>query len=132
MEGSWSGGSSLSVSKDKSDEGLVLGDWKRLEVQLTVPDDYTTGSGNDDLRVRLYVTAGIGYFDDLRVQPLDSKVEGMVYDHRTGWLTHSLNNDNVGAMYEYDPMGRAIRVYSETEEGFIKQVEVVENFGRNN
>ena len=132
LEGSWSGGSSLSVSKDKSDEGLVLGDWKRLEVQLTVPDDYTTGSGNDDLRVRLYVTAGIGYFDDLRVQPLDSKVEGMVYDHRTGWLTHSLNNDNVGAMYEYDPMGRAIRVYSETEEGFIKQVEVVENFGRNN
>lgn len=133
LEGTWTGGTSLSVKKERNDDGLVLGEWKRLEVQLTVPEDYqNNGSGNNDLRVRLYADAGVGYFDDMRVQPLDSRVEAMVFDKRTGWMTYSLNNDNVAIAYKYDPMGGVSKIYAETEDGFTKQLEIVENFGRDN
>ncbi len=71
------------------------------------------------------------YFDDFRFQPLDGGLTGYVYDTHTGELTYILDNNNLFTRYEYDAVGRLVRVYKETfQYGVSKISETKYNYAR--
>ncbi len=91
-------------SVDQNSPTDQFGDWVLLTVDFAVPAFANVGDGviimvhndNDEAVV----------FDDFRVQPIDSTVNGFNYDHETLKITGTLDPFNIGATYEFDEMGR--------------------------
>ncbi len=84
--------------------------WYLLE--MTVPANVISGTGN------LVVgctnnSSGTVYFDDFRFQPTSASATAYVYDNSTGELTYVINNNNLFTRYQYDAIGRLVRVYKE-------------------
>lgn len=53
------------------------------------------------------------YFDDFRVHPLDASMTSYVYDPVSDEVSYILDNKNLYTHYEYDAMGRVIRITRE-------------------
>jgi hypothetical protein len=53
------------------------------------------------------------YADDMRFQPLNAATNAYVYSSKSGELTHILDNNNLFTRYEYDELGRLVRLYKE-------------------
>jgi hypothetical protein len=53
------------------------------------------------------------YFDDFRFQPVTASATAYVYDKLTGELSYILNNKDIYTRYQYDAIGRLLRVYKE-------------------
>jgi YD repeat-containing protein len=82
--------------------------WYLLE--LSIPAAQVTG----DLKIYCYNMASTPvYFDDFRFQPTAAVTTAYVYDNLTGELTHILDNNNLFTRYQYDAIGRLVRVYKE-------------------
>jgi hypothetical protein len=84
--------------------------WCLLE--MTIPSTAISGSGN------LVVgctngSAGTVYFDDFRFQPTSASITAYVYDIATGELTYIIGNNNLFTRYQYDSIGRLVRIYKE-------------------
>ena len=111
------------VSTSMSDPGaLQVGDWIRLDVQITVPVDYTTSSTDQGLTVRIDNSAGSApaYFDDLLFYPVDGSFSGAVWDERSGRMTDAIGPEGFLTRYTYAADGSVILVEQETENGFSK------------
>ncbi|MDB5089165.1 MAG: hypothetical protein JWR09_3159 [Mucilaginibacter sp.] len=72
------------------------------------------------------------YFDDFRFQPTAAAAIAYVYDKKTGELTHVIGDNNLFIRYQYDAIGRLVRVYKEViGKQFAPIVEgIAYNFGK--
>lgn len=62
--------------------------------------------------------SGQRFVDDFRVHPLDAPMQSFVYDHHTGEVIATLNEENIATKFVYDAAGRVIETWQETEDGF--------------
>ncbi len=76
------------------------------------------------LEIKLSTGNSTTFFDDLRIQPLQSIMNTFVYDPETLRLAASLDENNFATFYEYDGEGELIRTKKETEKGIITLQEV--------
>jgi hypothetical protein len=83
--------------------------WYLLEIDI---DPGTSNSGNIYVGVRNNSSRGT-YFDDFRVHPLDCAMSSFIYDQLSNELTYVLGTNNFYTRYEYDKVGRLIRVSRE-------------------
>ena len=100
---------------------------------MTVPGSAISGTGN------LVVgctngSVGTLYFDDFRFQPTTAATTAYVYDSQTGELTYILGNNNLYTRFQYDAIGRLVRVRKEVlGKANIPLVKAVSyNYGRSN
>ncbi len=68
------------------------------------------------------------WFDDIRIQPVQSRMNAYVYDPENLALKAILNESNYATFFEYDHEGKLIRKKVETEQG-IKTIQEV-NFAK--
>lgn len=103
----------VSVSKNSS-TGIQIGDWIQLNLDVEIPDNYTSPA-DDDYTVISMVggTSGTSYFDDFSFRCADCSLSANIVDRETGFVTSSINNNNFASFYEYDNGGRLLREYIE-------------------
>jgi len=135
LNGQYNGGTTINdvQSVDKTDAVYTAGDWKLLQVNLTVPEDYVSSGGtNNDLRVYIENNSSTtnAWFDDLRFQPVDAQVSYIVYDKKRGLVTHALDNENFFSRNVYDNGGRVIETWIEQENGQKKTSSNTYHFAR--
>ncbi len=122
-------GSASTLSSASNSSALTTihaGEWDLIKVEIEVPPSYIPSGGPlgvNGLRLRIE-TFGFGnadcFIDDMRLQPVNSNVNGYVYDERTTLMTASLDNENFATFYTYDAAGRLIKVEKETALGIKK------------
>ncbi len=61
------------------------------------------------------------YVDDIKMQPMDARMAGYVYDPNTLLLITQFSDQHFGTYYQYNAEGKLTRVFMETEKG-IKTV----------
>jgi hypothetical protein len=124
----YAGGTPVTMRRDDA-KGIVIGNWIQLNVDITVP--YTAAT-NDLLVVSLNPGSGsTSYFDDMRLQSTDAVVTSSVYDHKTGWLTATLDANNFATKYVRDAGGKVFEVWQEIQgSGFKKVKKYSYNYGR--
>lgn len=121
---------SSSYSADESDAVLTVGDWQLLNLDVYIPADYASDTA-PDFEVTLEAgVAAAGYFDDLRVHPVDASITSYIYDETRGLVLFSLDGDNIYTRYEYDASGSVIATYQETTLGEKKVSAVNYGFAR--
>jgi hypothetical protein len=59
------------------------------------------------------------YFDDIRVQPVNSGMKTYVYDWYTFNLMAEMDNNNYATFYNYSNEGKLVQVKQETEKGIV-------------
>ena len=94
----------LNVSRAIVEETVKAGNWVQLNFEFTlgVTTDVYTQS-----------TSGTVLMDDFRVHPIESSVNSYVYDQNTDELTFTLSANNLATKYEYDAVGRLVKMYEE-------------------
>ncbi len=98
------------------------GHWKLFEAKVT-PDKWVSSS-KTSFGAEIIFSASSSmsvYMDDLRMQPIDSKMSAYVYDPNTLRLVAQFDDQHFGTFYQYNKEGKLMRIQSETEEG-IKTV----------
>jgi hypothetical protein len=93
--------------------GLIIDGWQRIEDEIVIPD---TATG---IEIKLEVTQGDAYFDDIRFFPYDGSMMSYVYDPQNLRLMAQLDERNFATLYEYDEEGKLVRVKKETEKGVM-------------
>lgn len=96
--------------------GELVEGWQKIEANFTVPVD----AENIGIRInsgKVNGAAEFAYFDDIRIQPLKSKMTCYVYDPRNYKLRATLDDDNFALVYRYDEAGNLYLVQKETVEG---------------
>jgi hypothetical protein len=116
-------------ASDKSSATITVGDWSQMIVEITVP---SSPSNNDELKMYLTGgTTGVSYFDDLRLQPVESNVTATVYDSRTNRVMATLDGNNFATIYKYDAGGRVIEIWQEIDGVGLKRLKKFQyNFAR--
>ena len=107
------------------------GGWYLLN--LNIP--YSTLNATSTLTIGCRNTGtGKLYFDDFRFQPLNAGTKAYVYDRKSGELTYALDQNNLYTKYEYDGVGRLVRIYREKigKESIPLMREHIYNFGKSN
>lgn len=85
----------------------VSGDWVLINLEITV-------SGGSTVKVFAQNDGTAPVFvDDFRFQPKNGTSSALVYDPKTGELTHTLDQNNLFTRYEYNAMGQVIATYRE-------------------
>jgi len=114
------GGSAINdlQAVEKANAVYTAGDWKLMQLNITVPDDYVSGTTG---KLMVYVentsSSSKAWFDDLRFQPIDAQVTALIYDKKRGLVTHALDNENFFSRNVYDSGGRVIETWIEQENG---------------
>jgi hypothetical protein len=96
--------------------GELVEGWQKIEANFTVPVD----AENIGIRInsgKVNGAAEFAYFDDIRIQPLKSKMTCYVYDPSNYKLRATLDDDNFALVYRYDEAGNLYLVQKETVEG---------------
>lgn len=112
---------SASLSYTYTPEGQIVDGWQRIEGIVEVP------VGSTDFTLKLQVSSGTAFFDDVRVFPFDGSMMSYVYDPVTLRLSAELDERNYAKFYEYDEEGKLIRIKKETEKGVMTIQENREN-----
>lgn len=108
------------------------GEWTLYEATITADKwaDYgssTSTVSNYGLQVYLETNNVYGtpeiYVDDIRVQPLNAKMNSYVYDPATFKVVASFDDQNFGLYYQYNDEGQLIRKQKETVKGMKTLVE---------
>lgn len=126
----------VSISNtDKNFKKSGAGLWHRLE--LTIPPGVAQNGDKIIIGCKRKTMAAdqthAVYFDDFRVQPLQSDMSTYVYDVY-GRVIYTLNNDNLYTKYSYDNAGKLSAVFKEIfgpqKEVLVSQSKI--NYGRKN
>jgi YD repeat-containing protein len=91
------------------------GEWTLYEAQF-----YNFAGINSGDQVYPYITNNdviTVFLDDIRVQPLESKMNCFVYDNTTYRLLASFDDQHFGLYYQYNAEGKLVRKLAETERG---------------
>lgn len=94
--------------------GEMVDYWQKITGEFTLPEGteeisiVLQGSGNYDT-----------FFDDIRINPIDSTLKSFVYDQESQKLMAELDENNYATFYEYDKEGGLVRVKKETEKGIF-------------
>ena len=86
--------------------------WRRIEGVITAPS-----SGN--LTIQINALTGKVYFDDFRIQPLNSSMKTYVYNPTNLRLSAELDENNFATFYNYDELGNLIQTKKETVKGIL-------------
>lgn len=108
-------------------ETVIAGNWVQLNHIASLSEDEQT----------IYLTSANGniYYDDYRLYPIESSLSTYVYN-RYDELEAVLGSNNLAKKYQYDKMGRLVRVYQEVENtstsvgGFKRESEYRYNYKR--
>ena len=122
-----SDGSGVLVTLDQANfTGEEIDGWGRWEANFLVADASA-------FNVTLSTSGGAGdtYFDDIRLQPFQSKMTTHVYDPITLWLAASLDDRNYATFYNYDSEGALVQKKVETERG-VYTVQTIKTHGKEN
>ncbi len=105
------------------------GEWQLYQAEIK-PEDWLLTTGDYRLRIsfatssKSTVTFGSGtssspaiYVDDLRVQPLNSKMIAYVYDPASYRMITEFDDQNFGMYYQYNDEGKLTRKMKETIRG---------------
>jgi len=119
-----------------SANGIQVGDWIQLNLDVTVPDNYTSvndgGLNQNDFRV--YVVGGTGsyaYFDDFMLRSADSQISATVFNEKTNRVDAVIDNNNFATFYKYDIRGYKIETLKEIEGVGVKKLSKLNyNFSR--
>ncbi len=99
---------------------IKVGEWTLCEAVFT-PTQLSSFTTNNTMIVQIANVSGstssTWYIDDLRIQPLTSKMTSFVYDVRTSRMSASFDEQNMGSFMQYDTEGRLIRKQKETDKG---------------
>ncbi len=90
-------------------------------LEITVTSSSTSGSATAT------ATSPTVYVDDIRIQPLDTKMNCYVYDPATYKVVASLDDQNFALIYQYNDEGKLIRKQKETIRGVKTLVETQYN-----
>ncbi len=112
--------SSINLTLSFSPGGPIIDGWQKIESVINIT---TIG----DFEMRLKVSSGEAYFDDIRLFPYDGSMITYVYDPLNLRLVAELDERNYAKIYEYDEEGKLIRVKKETEKGIMTIQETREN-----
>jgi hypothetical protein len=106
-------GSLISSSDLLEPSGYLVEGWQKIEGDFEVPANTAN--------VSFWMSSGkVGgafspaYLDDIRIQPLKSKMTCYVYDPENYRLRASLDDDNFATVYHYDEAGGLYLVQKET------------------
>ena len=100
--------------------GPIIAEWQRVEGQFQVPADA------DSISIALQYGTGFApgaYFDDIRVEPLDARLETFVYDPATMRIGAKLDNNNLATFYSYQADGSLQQTQRETPQGLLTSAE---------
>ncbi len=101
---------------------MIIDGWQKAEGKFTVP------ATAYKMKIKLINNSDVDtYFDDIRIQPLNSELKTFVYDPVTLRLMAELDENNYATFYEYDDEGQLIRIKKETERGIKTIKESVNN-----
>jgi hypothetical protein len=103
------------------------GEWQLFQAEIN-PEDWDLTTGDYSLRVGFSVssssTVSLGgstspslYIDDVRVQPLNSKMVAYVYDPASYRMITEFDDQHFGMYYQYNDEGKLIRKVKETIRG---------------
>jgi hypothetical protein len=107
-------GSVISSTQPFEPTGEIVEGWQKIEGNFEVP----AGTENISLRLNSGPSGGlVTYFDDIRIQPLKSKMSCYVYNTDDYRLRAVLDDDNFAMIYHYDEAGNLHLVQKETIEG---------------
>ena len=112
-------GTVLSETSVNATETKKAGAWYRLNLTVPVPVNTPTGQPATGRRIT-FGCRNVGstgtpiYLDDFRVSPLTASITSQVYEQGTNHLIYTLDNENLYTHYEYNSVGRLVRVYKET------------------
>lgn len=102
----------VTISGANEHQDIVIEGWTKIEKQFTVG---TTG----DLKLILtsnHPTDPV-YFDDIRIQPVQSSMKTYVYQPGDLKLSAELDDQNMATFYNYDEEGILVQVKKETLQG---------------
>ncbi len=102
--------SGIDVTPDKIDG------WRRVEAIVTINIAHTSAT---NMIIDPSFIPGAVYFDDIRLQPLNSTVKAHVYDRQTLWTVADLDERNYATFYNYDESGNLVQVKKETAKGVV-------------
>ncbi len=94
-------------------QGAIIDKWQKATGSFRIPSN----AGRLIIELKNTDPEKIAYFDDLRIQPLESNMKSFVYDPDNQRLTAELDENNYATFYEYDKEGGLIRVKKETVKG---------------
>ncbi len=118
-------GYSNSVSVLRSNSSNVqVGQWVQMNVEIDVPAGFST-SGSGKVSVELQSGAeGASVFDDFRFHPVESSLQVLVHDKRTGLVKALLDANNFATFFEHDTRGDVVKKEQEVVgKGVVKTFE---------
>lgn len=119
-----------------SANGIQIGDWIQLNLDVTVPDNYVSANDNgvNQNDFRMYVVGGTGgyaYFDDFMFRSADSEINATVFNDKINRVDATIDNNNFATFYKYDLRGYKVETLKELEGVGIKKLNKLNyNFSR--
>lgn len=104
---------SIMTTHDFTPSGQIIDGWQKIDTIFEIP------SGASDFVLKLKVSSGNAFFDDIRIFPYDGSMISYVYDPINLRLVAELDERNYAKIYEYDEEGKLIRIKKETEKGIM-------------
>jgi hypothetical protein len=99
----------ISLKKSK-----IINGWQKVDLVFNIALDES-----GIIEVAFVAGANDAYFDDIRIQPVNSSMKTYVYDEKNYRLMAELDDNNFATFYEYDEEGALTRIKKETERGIV-------------
>ncbi len=97
-----------------------VGEWALYSIKVTDLDSYSSGISLKfiyNIDDESNTNGEKVFFDDIRIQPVESTMKCMVYDKTTFKVLTEFDDQHFGLFYQYDAQGSLIRKMVETEKG---------------
>ncbi len=102
------------VTKSNIKKSDIIDGWQKVEYEFNIP-----ASTSGTINVKLIAGLNNAYFDDIRIQPIESSMKSYVYDEVSLRLMAQLDENNYATFYEYDEEGALTRIKKETARGIV-------------
>ncbi len=98
-------------------EGKSIDGWKQINAEFTIPDNVRS--------ITIELSPGSkAWYDDIRLQPVNSMMKTFVYDPASLRVMAVLDENNYASMFEYNAEGVLVRTKKETEDGIVTLQEI--------
>lgn len=119
-------------------KGNVINGWQKIDVYFELNSELTSNNNSiqfywgvdeaySDVDPDDIISNDVFYIDDIRIQPVGSKMIAAVFDPLTYRKMADLDENNFAVFYEYDSNGSLVRVKRETLKGIVTVNESLNN-----